>query len=148
MDAEGWVVLIPGAFYLYLVSTSAWLRGRAWFAATLIALAVWSVGFILVAAASPSDFEEHTYVKTAFAALSLLYVNAFFFYLIGGRYVTRTGIWDLRYQSGNALNEYLEQNCIVSPLARMLRAMPMVLVGGLVVLVGLGFWAQSKGLLT
>lgn len=147
-SAGALALFIPGAIFLYLFFTSAWLRGPRWFAATLGALAIWVVGFILLAVTSPNALGEEARLGTTIATSTLLLIYAVFLYLIGGRYITRTGVWDLTFQSRNALNEYLDRNRIASPLATMLRAMPLLLAAGLVLLVVLSYWAESKGLLT
>ena len=124
-----------------LIYTSSWLRGSRWFLATMLCL-VGSFGSLIA-----EELKDGLSVKAGLALLFFAWMFGFLFYMLGARNITRTRLLDLTYNSHPALLAFLKEHQVSSPLASTLRAMPIILVTGLVVLVGLGFWAKSKGLL-
>ena len=86
--------------------------------------------------------------KAGLILLLLIWLFCFVFYVIGSRYVTQTRLLDLTYNSRIALERYLNQHHVRSPLTRALRVTPLVLVLGLALIVGLGYWAKSEGMIT
>ena len=136
-----WIGVALFLAFLALAYPSAWLYGPRWFLLTIgtlagsfAALGVDALG----AQAGPSGW---------FAVAILGWVFAFFFYLIGARYLTQTKLLDLTYQSHPALLQYISERKITSTLAPALRALGPALAIAMLVIVVLGLWAKSKGVL-
>jgi hypothetical protein len=137
-----WVAVAFFVGFCALIYTSSWLRGLKWFVAAMLTLA----GTMLLLGIDA--LTEGVSVKAGLVLLLLTWLFCFMFYVIGSRYVTRTRLLDLTYNSREALERYLTQNQIHSSLAQALRAMPLVLVLGMALMVGLGYWAKTGGLIT
>jgi predicted neutral ceramidase superfamily lipid hydrolase len=125
-----WIAVSCFVAFFGLIYTSSWLRGSRWFSATMLCLAG---AFTLLVV---EELRGGLTVKAGLLLLFFAWVFAFLFYVLGAHHVTRTRLLDLTYNSHPALVEFLQQNQVSSPLASTLRAMPIVLVTGLVIRAG------------
>jgi hypothetical protein len=127
-SATTWVLLGSGAVCFALVYTSAWLHGTAWFVAILASLAV----FVTLLCASALANESGLRLWAGLLGAAILYGG--FFFVIASRYITRTRAMDLTYQSHGALVQYISNNRLDTPLARLLRVLGPILMAAMVVL--------------
>lgn len=106
-----------------LVVTSAWLKGRSWYYATIAALG----GCLALMFGGIS----------AAAWLAIGWMFLFFFYIHTVSYLTRTRALDLTYNSPAAFGAFAATNNLRGPHITALRAIPYLLfvsvvVGGIV----------------
>ena len=125
--------------FFALISTSSWLKGRAWFIATLIVLA-----------ASLASFEWgdpllNSRVEIWLARAMLVYVFFGVSYVIGGRYITKTEVLDITYQSHEELVRFIDESGDTSPFARFMRNMGPVLFAVLLIFGAVLVWAKFTG---
>ena len=102
---------------LFLVWTSSWLKGRAWFVATVLVLAS---SLVALEWDSPQPTSTLDLWLTR-GGLSFVFLS--FFYLIGGRFITATAVTDMTYQSHEALSRFIDASGDNSLFARILRNM-------------------------
>ena len=133
------VLVTCSAAFIFLVWASAWLWGRIWFAITMASLAGVLVASEFVGIGAQSE------VKRLFSlsGLALFFVMAFYF--LGSRYITRTRLSDLTYQSHEALVRYIDDNQLSSPFARLMRRMGPVLLTLALIYAGFAAWAMFTG---
>lgn len=125
--------------FLALISTSSWLKGRTWFIATVIVLAA------SLAAFEWGDSLPTSRVERWLARATLVYVFVCVSYVIGGRYITKTEVLDITYQSHEELVHFIDQSGDTSFFARIMRRMGPVLFAVLLIFGAVLAWAKFTG---
>jgi hypothetical protein len=123
------------AIWLALVWTSSWLKGRAWFVATIIILAASLVSL------------EWNSQRTAWDIALLVFVFFGFFYFIGMRYTTQTSVFDMTIHSHDALVRFIDEIGDKSVFALVMRKMGPVLFASLLIFGAVAALAKYTGVL-
>jgi hypothetical protein len=139
-SATVWVGALLISVFLGLVYASVWLKGTAWFTTTMSTLGA-AFGVLSL---EPIGTESDT--SRILSIIGMAIAFAFMFYVIGGRYITKTSIRDMTYQSHEDLVEYIEHNRLSSPLARVLRLLGPSLLVVIVAFACIAFCAKYAGL--
>src|SRR4051812_29710433 len=118
-----WIGIALFLAFLALAYPSAWLHGPRGFLVTIGTLA----GSLAAFCADSLRSQSGASLWFALAIYALVFL--FLFYLIGGKYLTRTKLLDMTYQSHPALLTYFAEHQINSALATALRILgPTLLV--------------------
>lgn len=137
----GWAstgTLVGGALMaicLVLGWTSSWLKGRAWFVATVVSLATSLVSL------------EWNSQRTAWDTALIVFVFFGFFYFIGIRYITQTSVLDMTFHSHDALVRFIDESGDTSVFALVMRKMGPVLFASLLIFGAVAAWAKYTGAL-
>jgi hypothetical protein len=124
------------ASFMALAYSSAWLRGTAWFAATIVAMGAFIATVCGAALVGESGIRLWT------GALGALVIFGFFFYWIASRHITRTRLLDLGYHSHDAVVRYIAEKQLRTPLARTLHTLGPVLLVAVALLTVLAIGIQ------
>ncbi len=139
MDAS---LALGGAFtvaFVLLAWSSAWLKGRAWFGATIGSLAA----ALLSLEASPPLGKPGIEGWLELGGLALMFCGLT--YVIAGRYITGTTVLDITYQSHQALVAYLNEKQDKSLVALIMRRAGPLLMLALIIYGLVIAWAKFTG---
>lgn len=140
-SAENLLVAAFITVFLLLAWTSAWLSGRAWFIATVGALA----GGLSCAAIPIIVGEVGLNRWLGLGGLLMSFLVAFYF--VGMRYITQTRVRDMTYHSHEALVQFIDENGLASPFARIMRRMGPALLVFFLLFGVIAAWGKITGAL-